>query len=74
MAVKKKSKTYKGKSLRAGGGGKFAKMVDAIKKSGKSASAAKAIAAAAGRKKYGKKKFAKMGATGRKRAANKRKK
>lgn len=63
------AKTYKNKSMRPGGGGRFAKMVDALKKKGKSAKAAAGIAAAAGRKKYGAKKFAKMGATGRKRAA-----
>jgi len=60
-------KTYKGKSLRPGGGGKFAKMVDALKKKGKTAAQAKAIAAAAGRKKYGKAKMAKWAAQGRKR-------
>jgi hypothetical protein len=37
------------------------------KKSGKSEKAAKAIAASIGRKKYGKKKMAKMAAAGRKR-------
>lgn len=63
------AKTYKGKSMRPGGGGKFAKMVDALKKKGKSAESAKAIAAAAGRKKYGAKKMAKFSAAGRKRAA-----
>jgi hypothetical protein len=68
----KKAKTYKGKSLKPGGGGQFARMVDAIKKTGKSPKAAAAIAAAAGRKKFGKAKFAKMGAVGRKRAAKKR--
>jgi hypothetical protein len=67
-----KAKTYKGKSLRKGGGGKFAKMVDALKKKGKSAKAAAGIAAAVGRKKYGAKEFAKMGAAGRKREAKKK--
>jgi hypothetical protein len=68
----KKAKTYKGKSLKLGGGGQFLRMVDAIKKSGKSEAEAEAIAAAAGRKKYGTKRFDKMAATGRKRAAKKR--
>jgi hypothetical protein len=68
----KKSKTYKGKSLKLGGGGKFARMVDALKKKGKNPASAAAIAAAVGRKKYGKKKFQKMAATGRKRAAKKK--
>ena len=67
----KKAKTYKGKSLRPGGGGQFAKMTDAIKRTGKTTAQAKAIAAAVGRKKYGKKKFQKMAATGRKRAKKK---
>lgn len=66
-----KAKTYKGKSMAPGGGGRFAKAVDAIKKKGLSTKQAKAIAAAAGRKKYGAKKFAKMAATGRKRASKK---
>ena len=68
----KKAKTYKGKSMKPGGGGQFAKMVDAIKKTGKSVSSAKAIAAAAGRKKYGKAKFQKMAVAGKKRAAKKK--
>ena len=67
-----KPKTYKGKSLRAGGGGKFAKMVDAIRKTGKSLQAAEAIAASRGRKKYGKAKFQNWAAKGRKRAAKKK--
>jgi hypothetical protein len=68
-----KKKTYKGKSLKPGGGGKFAKMVDALKKKGKSTASAKAIAAAAGRKKYGKKRFQSMAAKGRKRATKRKK-
>ncbi len=70
--AKKKSKTYKGKSMRPGGGGRFAKMVAALVKKGTPAANAKAIAAAAGRKKYGKKRFQKMATTGRKRASKKR--
>lgn len=65
-------KTYKGKSMKLGGGGQFAKMVDAIKKTGKSTASAKAIAASVGRKKYGKTKFQKMAVIGRKRAAKKK--
>lgn len=72
--MKKKPKTYKGKSLKVGGGGQFLKMTDALKKKGMSTQKAKAIAAAAGRKKYGKSKFQKMAANGRKRAAAKRRK
>lgn len=67
------AKTYKGKSLRKGGGGQFARMVDAIKGTGKSEKAAKAIAAAAGRKKYGKREFQRMAKVGKRRAARKRK-
>lgn len=65
-------KTYKGKSMRPGGGGRFAKMVDALKRKGKSAKSAKAIAAAVGRKKYGVRRFKVMAAKGKKRAARKR--
>jgi hypothetical protein len=60
------AKTYKGKSLAKGGGGRFQKMKDAIMESGKSAAAAEAITAAAGRKKYGKKEFQRMAAKGKK--------
>lgn len=74
MAKKAKPKTYKGKSLKPGGGGQFAKMVDAmVKGRGMSKAQAEAMAATMGRKKYGKKKFQQMAATGRKRAARKRK-
>ena len=61
-------KTYKGKSMRPGGGGKFAKMVDALK--GKVENPA-AVAASIGRKKYGAKQMAKWSAQGRKRANKK---
>lgn len=67
-----KNKTYKGKSLRKGGGGQFAQMKDAIMETGKSAEASATIAAAAGRKKYGNKEMAKMAAAGKKRAARSR--
>lgn len=76
MATKKKAKpkTYKGKSTKPGGGGDFAMMVDSMMKGrGMSKSRAQAVAAAMGRKKYGKKRFQKMAVTGRKRAAKKRK-
>ena len=69
---RKKPKTYKGKSLKPGGGGAFKMMVDAITAKGVPMQEAKAIAAKRGRAKYGKKRFAKMGAVGRKRAAKKR--
>ncbi len=68
MGALQKLKTYKGKSMAPGGGGRFAKMVGGLEKSGKSEESAKAIAAAAGRKKYGAKKMASFAAKGRKRA------
>jgi hypothetical protein len=46
---------------------KFKKLSKKIQKSGKSKKAANAIAAVIGRKKYGKTKFAKMAARGRRR-------
>lgn len=44
------AKTYKGKSMALGGGGRFASFVDRLVAEGKSTSSAKAIAASAGRK------------------------
>ena len=63
--------TYRGKSLKPGGGGRFARLVDRLKAAGKSEESARAIAAAIGRKKYGAKKMAKWAAQGRKRAKEK---
>lgn len=65
----KKSGSYKGKSNKLGGGGRFAQTVDAIMKSKPKGGVkeAKAIAAIQGRKKYGSAKFASMAAKGRKR-------
>lgn len=60
--------------MKLGGGGRFAKMVASIKKTGKSEKSAKAIAASIGRKKYGAKKMTKMAVAGKKRAAKKGKK
>jgi hypothetical protein len=60
--------TFHGKSMKPGGGGRFAKGVSDLEKEGKSKESAGAIMAAAGRKKYGAEKFAEMGAAGRKRA------
>lgn len=59
---------YGKKSMKLGGGGRFAKLVNSLKSKGKSAGAAKAIAASIGRKKYGKSRFAKLAAKGRKAA------
>jgi len=64
----KEAKTYKGKSLKPGGGGRFQKLKDELMREGKSAESAEAIAAAVGRKKYGKAKFQKMAAKSRKKA------
>lgn len=60
---------YKGKSMRPGGGGRFKKMVDAMEEQGYPEARAAAIAAAAGRKKYGPEKFSMMATKGRKRAS-----
>jgi len=57
------AKSFKGKSMKPGGGGRFAKMVA----SGKSP----ALAAYIGRKKYGAKKMASFSAQGKKRAGKK---
>ncbi len=53
-----------GKSMKPGGGGRFAAMVGKLKGQGKSEDSAKAIAASIGRKKYGKSKFQAMAAAG----------
>ena len=58
-----------GKSMRLGGGGRFAALKAKIEKSGKSPESAGAIAATIGRKMYGKKKMAAWAAKGRARAA-----
>ena len=67
---KKAPKTYKGKSLKPGGGGQFARMVDALPDN-MPLSEKKAIAAKAGRRKYGSKKMAKFAIQGKKRANKK---
>ena len=61
VAAKKKSKG------KLGSGSRFKSLSSKIQKSGKSKKAADAIAASIGRKKYGKKKMAKLSAKGRKR-------
>ena len=68
-AKKKIADEYKGKSTKPGGGGRFKKMVDDLMKRGKSRKQAEAIAANAGRKKYGAEKFNKMAASGQSRKA-----
>lgn len=65
MAIKKTG-TFRGKSNKLGGGGRFAQVVAAMPK-GMPMSEKKAIAAMQGRKKYGAKKMAQMAAKGRRR-------
>ncbi len=67
-----KVRTYKGKSLRPGGGGQFQKMVDAMVARGHSKESARRIAAAHGMKKYGKARMMAMARAGRRRAAQRR--
>ena len=57
---------------RPGGGGRFQAMVEGMQSEGMSAGRAAGIAAAAGRAKYGKRKFQKMAARGRRRAHRRR--
>jgi hypothetical protein len=56
-----------GKSMRLGGGGRFAKIKASAARRG--ARNPGAVAAAVGRKKYGKKRFQAMAAAGRRRAS-----
>ncbi len=62
-----KAPTFKGKSMKLGGGGKAAKLKASLPK-GMSAYEKGAIVGIAGRKKYGNKAMAKMSAAGRKRS------
>jgi len=55
------------KSMKLGGGGRFAKLKRQLRKLGTRSPGG--LAAAIGRKKHGKRKFQKMAAAGRKRAA-----
>lgn len=56
-----------GKSMKPGGGGRFKALTNHLKTQGYDAKSAGAIAAAAGRKKYGAHKMAEWSAAGRKR-------
>lgn len=60
------------KSMKPGGGGRFAKFTESLERKGMSAASAKAVAAAAGRKKYGAERMSEMASAGRKRAAKKK--
>jgi aspartokinase-like uncharacterized kinase len=68
ISDQKEPKTFKGKSMKLGGGGRFAKLQSKLQSKGKSASSAKKIAASVGMKKYGAKKMSKMASIGKKRA------
>ena len=68
----KKYKTGGAKTMEPGGGGRFAAMVGKLKGQGKSKESAEAIAASAGRKKYGKSKFQAMAAAGKKKMGGKK--
>lgn len=61
--------TFEGKSMKLGGGGRFAKLQSTLEGEGKSKEAAGAIAAAVGRARYGAKKMASMATKGKARAA-----
>jgi len=61
------------KSMKPGGGGRFAKLKGKLSKK-YGAKRAGAIAASVGRKKYGEKKMAAMSAAGKKRSSAKKKK
>jgi hypothetical protein len=63
--------TFHGKSMRPGGGGRFAAGQAALERKGYSEKSAGAIMAVRGRKAYGKEQMAKWSAAGRKRAAKK---
>lgn len=63
-------KTFKGKSTKLGGGGRFAMIVAKAKKAGMKNP--EAVAASIGLKKYGQKKMTKMAVAGKKRAAKKK--
>lgn len=58
--------TYKGKSNKLGGGGRFAQVEDKLEAQGKSPESAKKIAASIGRKKYGSKIMGQLAARSRK--------
>ena len=59
---------YEGKSMKPGGGGRFAKLTNELKSEGKSEDSAKAIAASVGRAKFGAKKMASFASAGKARA------
>ena len=61
--------TYRGKSLRPGGGGRFQRLVDQLRRRGMSERRARAIAASIGRRKYGAERMARWAAAGRRRSS-----
>lgn len=60
-------RSYRGKSTRLGGGGRFAMLVDELMDEGYSYESAQNIAASIGRKRYGARKFASLSQRGRRR-------
>ena len=72
MGGKKMYKKGGAKTMEPGGGGRFAAMVGKLKGQGKSEESAEAIAASAGRKKYGKSRFQSMAAAGKKKMGGKK--
>lgn len=66
---KAKAKSKVAKKPKLGSGKRFAALEGKVEKEGYSKDAAKAIAASAGRKKYGAKKMASMAAAGKRRKA-----
>lgn len=60
------------KSMKPGGGGRFAKLEGKLESEGKSEGSAKAIAASAGRKKWGRAQMSRWAARGRRRSGGRR--
>lgn len=60
------------KSMRPGGGGRFAALTSKLEGEGKSEGSAKAIAASAGRKKYGRAQMSRWAVRGRRRSGGRR--
>jgi hypothetical protein len=72
VAKKKAPKTFKGKSMKLGGGGRFAKVESKIEAEGKSPKVAKAEAASIGRKKLGNAKMNELAKKGEKAKSSRR--
>ena len=68
-----KRKSKKSKRPKLGSGKRFGALVSVFRKRGMSPKKAAALAASIGRKKFGKKRFKKLSAAGKRKAARKRK-